>query len=282
MRQIYRNRRLLSPVEVESIVVDAFETYKDSEYDFVWTCVDKIMKRIDMLAQNNDGKFEVTNRGKNTKEHWENSHKKFIEDWEKVKNEDFSDYVMKNWYHYIFAMNDAIKDVNLFTYKSVLDVGSAPNMCLPYFANLYKDVKFTGIDFTDVFLDWGRKFSNISNLNFVKMDFLTTPIEGKHDVILLLECIEHVENNINFKLIDELVGKCKYLYVSTPIDNNQNGGEHISFYDVNSFDKYNVLEKNIVATGCNFIKCDSQDILEAARKSNLGSAVLLFKIKGNL
>ncbi len=186
-------------------------------------------------------KFEITNRGTNTKEHWEESHIKFISDWNGVKPEELEEYIKKYWYHYDWVMNliDLYK-VKL-TNNNILDVGCAPNRCLAFYAQKYPDLNFCGIDFTDRIKEFAALHADIPNLSFLQMDFLEEEIPGTYGAIMILEVLEHIENGNNFKLVDELLSKCRYLFISVPVDDSSNDGEHISAYTIRSFDAYPVV-----------------------------------------
>lgn len=205
-------------------------------------------------------KFDVKTRGTNTKEHWEDSHNNmFIKNWNGVEGEALKSIIESNWWHYVWAVNDIISIQNVISKKTILDVGCAPNKCLAYYAQKYPTITWTGIDFTDALLDYAKEFTHLSNLKFKKMDFLEEEIPDTYGAILLMETLEHIELGTNWKLVEELLAKCEYLYITVPSDNGENGGEHISHYTLNSFNQYNVLEK----------KDD-------------GRGILCFKLRGNL
>lgn len=224
-------------------------------------------------------KYNIQTRGANTKDRWEKSHQQGVDEWEKYSGKELDNIIRNNWYHYNYVMDNVVADRSTFKYNKILDVGCGPNKCLIYYAEKFPDLKFTGIDFTDTVVEFGKKYSHIKNINFKKVDFLEEEIYGNYDVISMLETLEHTEPETNFKIVRDLVTKCKYLYVSVPLDNDPNGGEHISFYDFNSFNEFDVLERSVVFGRGRYIV----NSLEESQQIKINeSHVFMFKIKGKL
>ena len=223
-------------------------------------------------------KYNIQTRGANTKERWEQSHQKGVAEWAQYSDQDLENLIKNNWYHYVYVMDGVIADRKTFKYDKILDIGCGPNRCLVYFAEKYPDLKFIGIDFTDTVLEFAKKYSHVKNITFKKLDFLEEEIYGNYDVISMLETLEHTEEGTNHKIVDDLIQKCKYLYISVPLDHDPNDGEHISFYDYNSFNRFEVLERAIVSGQGKYIL----NSFEESKIPIVGSHVLMFKLKGKL
>ena len=173
-------------------------------------------------------KYDVKNRGTNTKEHWETSHTQmYIPNWKSYQTDEaIQNIIQSNWWHYEWVMNNIL--TTEMSRKNIVDIGCAPNGCLVSYALKYPDLKFSGIDFTDAILEYAKDFVHIPNLAFHKIDFLEQDIPGEYGAILMMETLEHVEDGVNFALVDDLLKQCEYFYISVPADDSSNGGEHIS------------------------------------------------------
>jgi 2-polyprenyl-3-methyl-5-hydroxy-6-metoxy-1,4-benzoquinol methylase len=184
--------------------------------------------------------YDIKTRGINTEEHWSETHKSRLENWQ-YKEDDIKGFIKQfdTQFYYQDALRRICKDD-----KTVLELGCGLGNPLACLALMKREVKFTGIDFTDSFLEYGKKLeSKIPNISFEKRDFLLSPVQEEYDIIMMLETLEHIEEGTNYKLVKDLLGKCKKLFISVPEGDNSNGGEHISFYNLNSFDHLVVLEK---------------------------------------
>jgi trans-aconitate methyltransferase len=182
-------------------------------------------------------KFEVKTRGKNTESHWEAIHKSTSKEWNDMSDQDRDARIERDSNYMRVFKSLEFEDV-----ESVVEIGAALGEHLAYFARKLPDMRFKAIDFTQASFDHAQKY-NLPNYSFEKRDFLNNFIDENHDVIILIETLEHIEQGTNYKIVDELLKKCKILYITVPNTQDDCNGEHISHYTLSSFDRYDVETK---------------------------------------
>jgi 2-polyprenyl-3-methyl-5-hydroxy-6-metoxy-1,4-benzoquinol methylase len=85
-------------------------------------------------------------------------------------------------------------DQHLSNGIDVLDVGCGTGLISNLFANKYKHSNFTAIDFSDS-IDYAESFSNanhISNVKWIKQDFLLFKTSKKYDVVICCGVLHHI------------------------------------------------------------------------------------------
>lgn len=184
------------------------------------------------------------NVGKNTVEHWTEKHKNEYMDPEY----DFSQIDKSPLsYHKIAA--DIIKE-NYDDIKntSILEIGCATGYFLSYLARfiLPKYWNILGWDFSPSGIKYAQeKNKEIDNIRFKEVNILNRQVEGNYGFICCFETIEHIDEGINYRLLDQWLEHCEYLILSTVDTIDDCRGEHISHYTINTFDEknYNVIWK---------------------------------------
>jgi 2-polyprenyl-3-methyl-5-hydroxy-6-metoxy-1,4-benzoquinol methylase len=185
-------------------------------------------------------KFDVENRGINEEWYWNSIHSQKSKEWMEREPEFVEKFLQKEWIQY----GTIFKDLEKENVKTFLEIGCGIGEALAFFAKSFPQIEFKGIDFTNSFLEHTKKKFKYNNLSFEKRDILNNFIEDEHDAIAILEVLEHIETPTNFKVLEELLKKCKILYISIPATlTASKDSEHISAMGINSFDEYNPLIK---------------------------------------
>jgi len=104
-----------------------------------------------------------------------------------------------------------------FQSVSVLEIGCGTGFYTQVFHNL--GVKsYVGVDITDVlFSELGKKFPQF---RFIRKDITSDKVEGKFDLIVMIDVIEHIVNESKFSLAMENVKNCLLangIFVVSPI-----------------------------------------------------------------
>lgn len=178
-------------------------------------------------------------RGNNTKSYWENKHNS---QYEVYTDYDFSKMTDTS---YIKVAGDILhNNKDIFKRNSILDIGCAVGKAVHYFKRNFPDWDCYGYDFSDSAIT-AAKQKNI-NCNFECRDILINPIDTDFGYITCMETIEHIEEGINYKILDNILDHCEYAYISTVDTIDDCFGEHISHYKLDTFEKkgYNVLWKS--------------------------------------
>lgn len=76
--------------------------------------------------------------------------------------------------------------------SSVLEIGCSTGLLPKFMNNIFNNVKYTGLDFSEKSLQLAKK--NYISGNFLKGDFLQLPLEQDYDLILCLDVIDHVND----------------------------------------------------------------------------------------
>jgi len=178
-------------------------------------------------------------RGNNTVDYWE---KKHTEQYEVNTEYDFTTIEDSS---YVKIASD-ILGINgeSFERNSILDVGCAAGYAIEYFKQNHPEWECTGYDFSKTAIDAATIKSPLCT--FECRDILLNPIEADFGYITCLETIEHIEEGVNYKIIDNILDHCEYAFISTVDTVDDCFGEHISHYTLDTFDirGYPVLWKS--------------------------------------
>ena len=90
---------------------------------------------------------------------------------------------------YLKEINRVMKDK-----LEVLDIGCGTGLVSNTFATLYPASSFTGVDFSNS-IDYAKKISkenNITNIHWIKEDFLTVKLNKKYDVVICCGVLHHI------------------------------------------------------------------------------------------
>lgn len=200
--------------------------------------------------------------GKNTEIYWCEKHTKMYE-----VNKPFDFSKMENT-SYIKVANDIIKtNITNIKRKSILDIGCAVGKATHYYKQNMPHIDVTGFDFSNTAIHAAKLKS--PNVNFKQFDFTKEHIESEYGVITMLETIEHIQEGLNYVILDRILNKCEYAIISTVDTEDDCFGEHISHYKLDTFEKkgYNVIWKTY---------------LDEIHMPNGIFHYMIFLIKGNL
>jgi len=182
--------------------------------------------------------------GANTKEYWNKKH--MYQDL--YIPYDFNDIEKSpNSYHGV-ASNILLINKESIDNKSLLEIGCAGGyFCAHIKQNILPDFEITGWDFSHTGIDAAVINSNKLKLdiNYEERDFLLNPVDKDFGVICMFETIEHIESPNNFKVVDNMLEHSSLTMISTVTTKDDCGGEHLSHYEFDTFDKmgYDVLWK---------------------------------------
>jgi 2-polyprenyl-3-methyl-5-hydroxy-6-metoxy-1,4-benzoquinol methylase len=108
------------------------------------------------------------------------------------------------------------QDENIFTglvKKPELDFANISVMDIGCGTGFYTDIlqrlgvkKYTGIDITDTL--FAKHKENFGDYEFVKKDIATEKVEGKYDLIIMIEVLEHIVNDDKLSFAMENVKNC--------------------------------------------------------------------------
>lgn len=179
------------------------------------------------------------NRGSNTKEYWSQKH---INQYEVRKDYDYS---KMGELSYIKVANDIIvSNQECSKIKSVLDVGCAVGKAVNFFKRNLPDWECCGVDFSPDAISAAKE--KCPEGVFEERDILETPLDKDYGFITILETIEHIEEDTNYNVLNNILDHCEYCVLSTVDTVDDCFGEHISHYTINTFEEkgYDVLWKS--------------------------------------
>jgi len=181
------------------------------------------------------------NRGKNTVEHWEAKHDRdYI--GKKYTYEELS--FSKLSYHKV-AIDLMVENELAFQRKTVIELGCAEGKFLSILSKkLPKEWNYEGWDFGEQVIEWASK--QYPHIKFAVRDILKCGLEDEYGCACMFETIEHLAEGNNYKVLDDLIEHCEYVLISTPSTKDDCFGEHISHYNLDTFDDkgYNVVWKS--------------------------------------
>ena len=94
-------------------------------------------------------------------------------------------------------INKLLSQISIHNGDSILDVGTGTGVLIPFYNQINKDGKITGVDISEGMLNVAkRKFSNLNNVNFEVLDVENDLIESKFDKIVLYSMFPHLNNRV--------------------------------------------------------------------------------------
>jgi 2-polyprenyl-3-methyl-5-hydroxy-6-metoxy-1,4-benzoquinol methylase len=146
----------------------------------------------------------------------------------------------------IFGLPDTIKQqqaravfsiLNNLSFSSVLDIGCAQGHYSIRIARKYSHSQVKGIDFNEEKLSiakFVKKKFNLKNLKLEKMNICDRSTTEKYDLVLLLQVIEHIQDDrATLKKIREIMSNNGHLVITAP-------NEHLSM--INWYKRYVTVE----------------------------------------
>ena len=173
---------------------------------------------------------------------------------------EFFDSIAEKWDSTINVdkekINTLLSQISITNGESILDVGTGTGVLIPFYNELNKDGKVTGVDISQGMLNVAkRKFGQLSNLNFKLLDVENEFIEEKFDKIVLYSMFPHLNNKV--ETIKKLVNN----------NLNKNGKLLIAHSDSREF--LNNLHSNADDRVSNDILIEVNKQKEAFEKSDL-------------
>jgi SAM-dependent methyltransferase len=102
--------------------------------------------------------------------------------------------------------SELVKKLELdFANISVMDIGCGTG----FYTDILKRLgvkKYTGLDITDTL--FAKHKENFADYEFVKKDITTEKVEGKYDLIIMIEVLEHIVNDNKLSFAMENVKNC--------------------------------------------------------------------------
>jgi len=184
-------------------------------------------------------------RGKNTVAHWNQKH---INQYGDNKPYDF-DAIDKTEDSYHHVASEILKaNTDTFNNKSLLEIGCGHGyFCAHMKKNVLQTYEIEGWDFSPSGIELAKnKAKELEiDIKYEERDFLLNPVENNYGVICMFEVLEHIEEDENYKVLDNILDHCEYFILSVPNTQDSCFGEHISHYDFDTFANkgYNVVWK---------------------------------------
>jgi len=187
---------------------------------------------------------ENFNRGSNTKEYWSEKHSR---QYKLNEPFDFSNIeAEKRSYNYI-GSRLIIENEESFKQKRLLEIGCGNGYFAAYIKSQLPGWYVEAWDFSPSAITSAKEKSPA--VNFVERDFILKPVDTPFGIICIFETIEHIDETVNYKVLDNILDHCEYCVLSTVNTQDDCFGEHISHYTFNTFEEkgYDVKWKSKLA-----------------------------------
>ena len=114
---------------------------------------------------------------------------------------DFFNSIAEKWDSTITVDKEKIhkllSQISIKNGDSILDVGTGTGVLIPFYNQINKDGKMTGVDIFEGMLNVAkRKFSNLNNVNFEVLDVENDFIQSKFDKVVLYSMFPHLNNKV--------------------------------------------------------------------------------------
>jgi len=208
------------------------------------------------------------NRGANTKQYWNEKHlREYIKNENPIIYEKLDDLS----YHKI-ACDIIVNNEVSINNKSLLEIGCADGKFINLMNKKLPSWKMYGFDFGNVAIEFAQINYANNDVQFYDVDIMQEKLIYDYGVICMFEVIEHMPEEKNYEIINQLLEHCEYLILSTPTTKDNCFGEHISHYDFDAFDRkgYNVIWK---------IKLDKIDMSNVGDYNDYWHILVLIKGK---
>lgn len=107
-------------------------------------------------------------------------------------------------------INKLLEQVSINNGDNILDVGTGTGVLIPFYKEINKNIKITGVDISEGMLRVAkRKFSQLNDVNFKLLDIENTSIEEKFDKIVLYSMFPHLNSKVETikKLVNHNLNK---------------------------------------------------------------------------
>lgn len=180
-------------------------------------------------------------RGSNTQQYWDAKHNA---EGDLGQSHDFS-HIETSPLSYNFVAAKFLKENHDgIRRKTLLEIGCSHG----YFASYIKEKiipkwQIEGWDFGTLCIQSAHK--QCPNVKFECRDVLLNPVDKDYGIICMFETIEHFDEGDNYNVLDTILEHCEYAIVSTVDTLDACFGEHISHYNIDTFDEkgYDVFWK---------------------------------------
>ena len=127
---------------------------------------------------------------------------------------DFFNSIAENWDNNIEVNKEKIhkllSKISIAKGDTILDVGTGTGVLIPFYNEINKEIKITGVDISEGMLNVAkRKFSNLENVSFKLIDIEKDTIDSKFDKIVLYSMFPHLTNKVETikKLVENNLNK---------------------------------------------------------------------------
>jgi len=207
------------------------------------------------------------NRGTNTQSHWEQKH---IQQYDIDKPYTFN-FINNNLSYEKVGVDIIKENYESVTTKKILEIGCGNGEFSAYIkTKLLLDFYVEAWDFSKSAIDNNKL--RCPEVNFIQRDFLLEPLNEDFGFICMFEVLEHIEEGVNYKILDNILNHCEYFILSLPTTIDNCFGEHISHYNWDTFENkgYNILWKQ---------KLDKIDMSNVGDFGDYYHFILIFKGK---
>jgi len=185
------------------------------------------------------------NRGANIKSRWEQKH---IQEYKIDKPFDFTAHHTGDMSGYSNVGAKLIEEnKDAFRRKTLHELGCAGGEFVAWLKqSVIQDWEISAEDFSSTAIEAAKRRQ--PDVNFFENDFLINRIDKDYGCICLFETIEHIEEDTNYEILDNILNHCEYALISTVDTEDDCFGEHISHYKIDTFEKkgYDVVWKNFL------------------------------------
>lgn len=152
------------------------------------------------------------------------------------KLEEFSSHLVWKWgYQYAATINFLLEKLNNTNFLKVLDIGCGDGRLVREVKNKFPDKTVKGIDISQSAINLARTLN--PNFEFEVQDIVKeSKIEEKYDVILLVEVIEHIEQNKLKQFLSKAIDYLQvggYIFITTPSKNKKISKKHFQHFTMN-------------------------------------------------
>lgn len=190
--------------------------------------------------------------------------------WDKNARKQTKEYAKNNLKH---------MSINPFFEGSILDLGCATGDAIPIYKRTFPNAKLYGADISEVAINKCiHKYGGLAEFNVYNYNEF-----ANKDIIIASHLMEHITDDR--VMVNDLLLKCKEIFIFVPFKEDPLFIEHVNFYDENYYNEFQVIEKKIFKVKYNYSPY-FKSMLKGLLKSKLTSIygfskeIIMFRIKG--
>ncbi len=206
----------------------------------------------------------------NTKEYWETRFE--TNSWGESGNRQTREYAKANVEH--MSLNKNFDG-------SILDFGCALGDAIPVYNTAFPNASISGIDISEsAIIKCKKQYGNIAK--FYSGDYNSIM---KNDIIIASHVMEHITDDRI--IVNELLSKCKEIFIFVPFRENPLYREHVNYYEENYYDSFNVLKKSVFKVHFKY-KLSLKEMIKELLKGRINDKgqftkeIIMFRIKGKI